>query len=232
MNNTLHTDFTQRIVVHSQQTPWLDSPMVGVKRRPLERYGQEIARATSIVQYAAGSQFSPHCHLGGEELYVLEGVFQDEHGDYPAGSYIRNPPHSSHTPFSTKGCRIFVKLWQIPDHDQRTVTLTPSTYPPATEHHGITEHLLYHAAYETVSLQIWPANKHISMAAPNGLELLVLSGQLHSEQDTLQQGSWLRLPCGATFTAYSQAAKTTIWLKQHHLNRVEQEIVRLRSHIS
>jgi hypothetical protein len=60
----------------------------------LDRIGDEVARATSIVRYAPASHFSPHVHDGGEEFLVLEGTFQDEHGDYPVGSYVRNPPTS------------------------------------------------------------------------------------------------------------------------------------------
>ena len=87
--------------------------MLGVDRRMLDRIGGETTRATTIVRYAPQSSFSQHVHDGGEEFIVLEGVFQDEHGDYPAGSYIRNPPTSSHTPSSEPGCVIFVKLWQF-----------------------------------------------------------------------------------------------------------------------
>ena len=84
----------------------------------LDRIGDEVARATTIVRYAPGSQFSPHVHGGGEEFLVLEGVFQDEHADFPAGSYVRNPPQSRFTPGSKSGCTMFVKLWQfdLTDH--------------------------------------------------------------------------------------------------------------------
>ena len=85
-------DFSKRVVVHSEKLAWVASPMAGVDRRALDRVGDEVARATTIVRYAPGSEFSPHTHTGGEEFVVLEGVFQDEHGDFPAGSYIRNPP--------------------------------------------------------------------------------------------------------------------------------------------
>src|SRR5262249_62190655 len=77
------------------------------------RVGDEVARATSIVRYAPGTVFSPHTHPGGEEFFVLDGTFQDERGDYPAGSYVRNPPTSRHTPRSQAGCTIFVKLFQF-----------------------------------------------------------------------------------------------------------------------
>src|SRR5215204_5787315 len=79
----LNADFSQRVVVHAARLPWVSSPMAGVERRMLDRIGDEVARATSIVRYAPGSHFSPHTHGGGEEFFVLEGVFQDEHGDFP-----------------------------------------------------------------------------------------------------------------------------------------------------
>ena len=86
----LNADFSRRVAVHAARLPWVPSPMAGVERRMLDRIGDEVARATSIVRYAPGSHFSPHAHGGGEEFFVLEGVFQDEHGEFPAGSYVRN----------------------------------------------------------------------------------------------------------------------------------------------
>jgi anti-sigma factor ChrR (cupin superfamily) len=114
----LNADFTKRAIVHAATLDWKASPMPGVERRMLDRIGDEVARATSIVRYAPGSHFSPHMHGGGEEFLVLEGVFQDEHGDFPSGCYVRNPPGSRHTPGSTLGCTMFVKLWQfdLADH--------------------------------------------------------------------------------------------------------------------
>src|SRR5690606_19921646 len=106
----LNSDFRLRVVQHAADAPWAPSPLPGVTRRMLDRVGDEVARATSIVRYAAGSHFDAHGHPGGEEILVLEGVFSDEHGDYPAGTYLRNPPGSRHTPFSREGCTLFVKL--------------------------------------------------------------------------------------------------------------------------
>jgi len=93
----INAEFDQRVVIHSESMDWQDSPMPGVSRRPLDRVGGEVARATSIVRYESGSKFSSHVHTGGEEFLVIEGVFQDEHGDFPVGSYIRNPPESFHS---------------------------------------------------------------------------------------------------------------------------------------
>ena len=82
---------------------WIASPMPGVQRRLLDRVGGEVARATSLVRYSPESRFQFHAHGGGEEILVLEGVFSDEQGDYPAGTYVRNPPGTGHAPSSSTG---------------------------------------------------------------------------------------------------------------------------------
>jgi len=120
----LNAKFTEHAIIHSDQLEWSASPLPGVDRRMLDRIGGEVARATSIVRYAPGSNFSAHTLTGGEEYIVLEGVFQDEHDDYPEGTYVRNPPTTSHTPRSDTSCTIFVKLWQF-DMGDRTQFANP-----------------------------------------------------------------------------------------------------------
>ena len=88
----INADFDQPAFAHTSDIKWLVSPMAGVDRRMLDRIGDEVARATTIVRYAKGSAFPEHTHSGGEEFIVLDGIFQDEHGDFPVGSYVRNPP--------------------------------------------------------------------------------------------------------------------------------------------
>ena len=119
----VNAEFDRRVVEHAAQMEWTASPMAGVSRRMLDRIGGEVARATSIVRYDAGSHFSPHTHDGGEEFLVLDGVFQDEHGDFPAGTYVRNPIGTSHTPASEPGCEIFVKLWQFGTAEKETLRI-------------------------------------------------------------------------------------------------------------
>ena len=109
----IHADFTKRAIVESTPEQWVTSPEAGVERLMLDRIGEEIARATSLVRYAKGSSFSEHTHDRGEEFLVLGGVFSDEHQDYPPGTYVRNPPGTSHSPYSDEGCRILVKLRQF-----------------------------------------------------------------------------------------------------------------------
>lgn len=104
--------------------------MAGVDRQRLDRIGDEVARATSVVRYAPGSAFFAHTHDGGEEFFVLDGTFVDEHGAYPAGTYVRNPPGSVHAPAAPDGCTIFVKLRHFDAADTARVCIDTRTAPP------------------------------------------------------------------------------------------------------
>ena len=212
----LNADFTKRVVVHSEQEDWIPSPMPGVDRRMLDRIGDEVARATSIVRYAPGSKFSAHTHTGGEEFIVLEGVFQDEHGDYPTGTYVRNPPTTSHTPGSDEGCTIFVKLWQFEMGDRNQFRKDMAAKTSGTKD-GVATALLHQDDRETVTFTAAAANSLLEENSPGGIEVLVLGGSLTVDDDELVKGSWLRLPDGMPLSARAGADGAKVWMKSGHL---------------
>tara|TARA_R110002153_G_scaffold68547_8_gene182045 strand:+ start:25077 stop:25769 length:693 start_codon:yes stop_codon:yes gene_type:complete len=224
-------DFSQRVVVHSGSLEWIPSPMPGVDRRPLDRVGDEVARATSIVRYAPDSEFSPHVHTGGEEFIVLDGVFQDEHGDFPTGSYIRNPPQSRHQPRSKSGCVIFVKLWQFQMEDRTQIRLQTdfmaSIAHPDFSKVAVTP--LYKDAFEEVSLLYFEPEAEISLNVKGGAELLVLEGTLDEQADTLVKHSWLRVPINSEIKAKAGNKGAKVWLKTGHLTDVENQISRVQN---
>ncbi|MEX0350779.1 MAG: cupin domain-containing protein [Paracoccaceae bacterium] len=212
----LNSDFSQRVVVHSSETPWQASPMPGVDRRMLDRIGDEVARATTIVRYAPGSKFSAHTHTGGEEFIVLDGVFQDEHGDFPAGTYVRNPPTTSHTPGSEQGCTIFVKLWQF-DMEDRTQFRKDMAAELGRASNGVASAELHRDARETVSYHVVEAGAELTMEDPGGIELLVIDGTLMEGGELLRQGTWLRLPDGQPLAAQAGPEGAKLWIKTGHL---------------
>jgi anti-sigma factor ChrR (cupin superfamily) len=215
----LNADFSKRIAVHAARMPWVASPMAGVERRMLDRIGDEVARATSIVRYAPGSHFSPHTHGGGEEFFVLEGVFSDEYGDFPAGSYIRNPPTSAHTPGSDPGCVLFVKLWQfdLPDRTQVQINTNDIQLVAAAGRDGVAELPLFRGTHETVRLERWAPNATISLTPESGAELLVIQGTFEESGEEFEAQSWLRLPAGAALSAKAGSEGCQIWIKTGHL---------------
>ena len=215
----LNADFDKRAAVHAGRIDWVASPMPGVDRRMLDRIGDEVARATSIVRYAPDSHFSPHVHTGGEEFLVLDGVFSDEHGDFPAGSYILNPPESRRTPGSAPGCTILVKLWQFDMADRTHVRIDtnkmrglPDPYRP-----GVTVMPLFHDAREDVRLEHWVSHAQINLDVPGGIEVFVLDGSFVENGETFEPQSWLRLPCGASLNATAGSKGCKVWIKADHL---------------
>jgi anti-sigma factor ChrR (cupin superfamily) len=212
----LNADFSKRIIVHSHQLAWQASPMAGVDRRMLDRIGGEVARATTIVRYAPNSHFSAHTHTGGEEFVVLDGVFQDEHGDYPAGTYVRNPPTSQHTPGSKPGCTIFVKLWQF-DMQDRTQFRKNMTDPLGAAENGVATAILHRDARETVTYRHLDTGAALNLDEHGGIEVLVIDGSLREAGDDLQKGSWLRLPEDAKLRAIAGADGAKIWMKSGHI---------------
>lgn len=235
----LNVDLSQRVVINTNEIPWVDSPMAGVQRRMLERDGDEVARATTIVRYAPGSSFSSHTHGGGEEYLVLEGVFSDEHGDYPVGTYVRNPVGSSHTPFSKEGGTILVKLWQMSPEDQSQTTVKCGFGDCSGEqlpqkaiatvnnshnswHPGLVAGLevmpLHSYKTENVALVKWhPGTFFQGHSHYGGEEIYVIEGTFEDEQGTYPQGTWIRNPHGSVHTPFSKEG-CLIYVKTGHLS--------------
>jgi anti-sigma factor ChrR (cupin superfamily) len=212
----LNADFTQPFLIKTEDAPWIASPMPGVDRRMLDRIGDEIARATSIVRYAAGSHFSAHTHTGGEEFIVLDGVFQDEHGDYPAGTYVRNPPTTQHTPRSNQGCTILVKLWQFDLADRIQFSMNMDD---AAENIGAGLHMaqLHKDARETVRYIRADAGATIALDEAGGTELFVLDGSATQGDTDLPNAAWLRLPDGQPLSLIAGPTGARVWIKTGHL---------------
>ncbi len=194
----VNADPAQRVVLDIHSIPWEDSPSGTVARRPLYREGGEMGPATSIVRYVAGGSFPPHAHPEGEEILVLEGVFSDETGDYPAGSYLLNPPGSRHSPASREGCTLFVRLRQYAGEgrermarDTRSANWVPGLVP------GLSVMPLYTSAShpDSMALVRWePGTSFQRHAHPGGEEILVLDGVFEDEFGRYPAGTWIRSP--------------------------------------
>ena len=197
-NDRINADFSQRVVVATSDMPWIASPQAGVERRMLDRIGGEVARATSLVRYAAASTFPAHDHALGEEFLVLDGVFSDEHGDYPPLTYVRNPPLSRHSPRTAPGCTILVKLRQMPLSEKTRLVIDGTTAKwRAAEPAGLSILPLFETAAESVALERPAAGAaHRESDCPRGEEIFILSGDLRDEHGTYGAGTWIRNPAG------------------------------------
>jgi len=213
----LNMNFDVPVVLHSNDMEWVASPMEGVWRKPLAREAAEHGHTTSIVRFEAGSRFSEHPHPLGEEIFVIEGVFSDEQGDYPAGSYLRNPPGSKHSPFSDEGCVLLVKLDQFDPRDDVSLRLDTASgdWFPAEDDLQVMP--LHYFDTEMVALYKWPANGRFpSQQHFGGEEIFVLSGVLQDEYGVYPAGTWLRNPHNSEHSRIAEE-NTVTWVKTGHL---------------
>lgn len=196
MAQTIHGDLSARIAVDTRQLSWTASPSPTVWRKRLHLVGPlEAGQVTSVVRFDAGAQFPRHDHPEGEEILVLEGVFSDEQGDWPAGSYLLNPEGFRHAPYSCGGCLLFVKLRQYPGTTRRHLAVATDTlaWQPLD---GRTMKPLYAQPGFTDStrLEHWEPGSAARLSYPQGAELLVLRGSFTDEHGSYGPHTWLRLP--------------------------------------
>ena len=213
----INADYSQKIVMNHHDLPWTLSPELGVERRMLERQGGEVAKATSIVRYQPGSKFQVHTHEFGEEIFVLDGIFSDEIGNYPAGTYIMNPPGSAHTPFSDSGCALFVKLRHLgADQIEREVIDTKT----APWHQGMVLGLNVMPLMQQGSgstLVRWAPQTYFNPHRHyGGEEIFVIDGVFEDEHGRYPAGSWIRSPHMSQHQPFSKEG-CTIFVKTGHL---------------
>lgn len=213
----IHSDYSQRVVINTHDLPWVSSPELGVERKLIERQGDEVAKATSIVRYQPGSKFKLHNHEYGEEIFVLDGLFSDETGDYSAGSYIMNPPGSSHRPFSKDGCTLFVKLRHLgAEQIEREVvdTNTDIWYQGLVT--GLTVMPLMRQGAGSTLVRWSPGTYFNPHRHYGGEEIYVVSGVFEDEHGRYPEGTWIRSPHMSQHQPFSKEG-CTIFVKTGHL---------------
>jgi anti-sigma factor ChrR (cupin superfamily) len=217
----IRANFEERFVVLPETEPWVASPTTGVERRMLDRVGDEVARATSLVRFAPNTAFPEHVHAGGEEFFVLRGHFADDDGEYPAGAYVRNPIGSKHAPRAgNDGATLFVKLYQFAAGDARRVVVQTATTPwlPGSVP-GLSVLPLHEFGAENVALVRWaPHTQFHRHSHWGGEEILVVRGTFRDEAGEYPTGTWLRNPHLSTHTPFTGAEGATILVKLGHLS--------------
>jgi anti-sigma factor ChrR (cupin superfamily) len=217
----LNADFSRPVAVRTATMDWQPSPAAGVWRKRLELRGTpEGGRVTSLVRYDPGSRFAPHEHPDGEEILVLEGVFADEHGSYPAGTYLLNPQGFRHAPRSDQGCVLLVKLRQYPGGDRSQHVVDSNTAgwrqsePPGRETLALYDEPGHPESMRLVRLAA--GTRVAEHEHPGGEEVYVIAGTLADAQGTYEQGSWLRFPDGSRHQPGSDEG-CTLYVKTGHL---------------
>jgi anti-sigma factor ChrR (cupin superfamily) len=227
MAQPINGNLSLRAVADTNRMQWTPSPSRSVWRKRVHLVGSaESGQVTSVVRYEPNSSFAAHDHPDGEEILVLEGVFSDEHGDWPAGTFLLNPEGFRHAPFSHPGCVLFVKLRQFAGRERRHVVVDthglawqPSSLPK------IAYKTLYEQAgySDRMRLERWaPGADPGAIAYEEGAEFFVLEGEFVDELGSYCAGFWLRLPAGCEHRPRSTQG-CTLYVKRSGLPYLKDE---------
>lgn len=216
----LNQNFHEKVVMQSSQFEPVSSPCDGVIRTLLERSeDSEYAISTTLVEFQPDSRFDEHIHDHGEELFVIEGTFSDEFGDYPEGTYIRNPNGTKHSPFSENGCKLFVKLRQFNNKDDKKIIINTNEQPwlPGLVK-GLEVMPLHNFEHENTALVKWDKNTQFNFHQHfGGEEILVLNGTFYDEFGSYPKLTWIRNPHMSKHTPYTLDDGALIFVKTGHL---------------
>jgi quercetin dioxygenase-like cupin family protein len=209
----INMDLSRTVLLRLDDVEWGSSPGGEVHRQRLEREAAESGHTTSVVRYPPGSSFPAHRHPGGEEILVLDGVFEDDHGHYPEGTYLRNPIGTEHAPRSETGCTLFVKLCQMSPEERLRLVVDTASVPWEPVADQIERRALFADASESVvmlrAMQLTPL-------LLDDAELLVVAGALALDDGTFPARSWLRLAAGDGRELLLSPG-TVLWMKTGHL---------------
>ena len=101
----------RHVVLDTRAARWRQSQVPGFSVLALHEHDSEHV---ALVRWAPSARLMPHRHWGGEEILVLDGVFGDEHGTYPKGTWLRSPHQWAHHPFAGPGgALIYVKTGHL-----------------------------------------------------------------------------------------------------------------------
>ena len=220
MSESLNQDFTKRVVINTLIEEWHTSPSSGVERLYLERDNMgEFAKASSIVKFQPGSEFEEHIHDNGEEIFVLDGIFSDQYGDYPKGTYLRNPHNSNHVPFSKDGCKIFVKLRQFKKGDNISIiknTLNSEWLQGLVP--GLKVMPLHEYQTEHAAMVKWDPNTRFNAHKHwGGEEIYVVDGVFYDQFGAYPKGTWIRSPHLSEHQPLTRDEGALIFVKTGHL---------------
>ena len=103
----------EELAVLASDLPWeqkKDSPP-GLRRKIL-RLGPDGRPRAALVRMEAGVDIGAHTHEHAENHYVLEGLYESQGREYPAGSYRFIPKHTHHGPFRSHGGALVLVVWE------------------------------------------------------------------------------------------------------------------------
>ena len=204
----MNDNYDKRALILTNELMWEKTPINGILKKLLSKKENE---ETSLIKIDKNSKLSDESKTNSIEIFVLEGTYINEFGEFNSGTYLRLPKEDESFVKSIDGCTIFRKINYFNDDETIIIDTNSSSW-----HNGY-GNLKVLPLHVQTALVKWPVNERFTSHKHwGGEEIFVLSGTFMDEHGTYPQGSWIRSPhLGEHFPFVEE--ETIIFVKTGHL---------------
>jgi anti-sigma factor ChrR (cupin superfamily) len=204
----MNKNYDKRVSIDTNSLDWGKTSTVGIFKKTLS---VDENRETSIMKFDINSKFGNTKTINSVEIFVLEGTYINEFGEFKQGTYLRLPKESESYVRSDLGCTIFRLKNYIEDNQE--VIISTESFPWL---HG-QGNLEVISLFNQTALVKWPKNERfIPHKHWGGEEVFVLKGTFMDEHGKYPTGHWLRSPHLSEHYPFVED-ETIIWVKTGHL---------------
>ena len=204
----MNDNYETRVLINTNDLEWENTQNKGIYKKLLSKKEDE---ETSILKIEESSKLNNDSKINSVEIFVLEGIYKNEFGEFKSGTYLNLPNENEAFVSSNTGCVIFRK--ENCDKGVENIIIdTNST--PWLKGQGNLEVM---PLYTQTALVKWPQNERfIPHKHWGGEEIFVLKGRFMDEHGIYPKGSWIRSPHLSTHFPFVEE-ETIIFVKTGHL---------------
>lgn len=204
----MNDNYETRVLINTNDLEWENTQNKGIYKKLLSKKEDE---ETSILKIEESSKLNNNSKINSVEIFVLEGIYKNEFGEFKSGTYLNLPNENEAFISSNTGCVIFRK--ENCDKGVENIIIdTNST--PWLKGQGNLEVM---PLYTQTALVKWPQNERfIPHKHWGGEEIFVLKGRFMDEHGIYPKGSWIRSPHLSTHFPFVEE-ETIIFVKTGHL---------------
>ena len=204
----MNDNYETRALINTNDLEWENTQNKGIYKKLLSKKEDE---ETSILKIEESSKLNNNSKINSVEIFVLEGIYKNEFGEFKSGTYLNLPNENEAFVSSNTGCVIFRK--ENCDKGVENIIIdTNST--PWLKGQGNLEVM---PLFTQTALVKWPQNERfIPHKHWGGEEIFVLKGRFMDEYGIYPKGSWIRSPHLSTHFPFVEE-ETIIFVKTGHL---------------
>ncbi len=204
----MNDNYETRVLINTNDLEWENTQNKGIYKKLLSKKENE---ETSILKIEESSKLNNNSKINSVEIFVLEGIYKNEFGEFKSGTYLNLPNEDEAFVSSNTGCVIFRK--ENCDKGVENIIIdTNST--PWLKGQGNLEVM---PLFTQTALVKWPQNERfIPHKHWGGEEIFVLKGRFMDEHGIYPKGSWIRSPHLSTHFPFVEE-ETIIFVKTGHL---------------